>query len=288
VRQHHYEEIMFQLADSHIHLFRNGYAGRYGRGPAGLGSELEVYETLRRAHGIAAALVVGYEGDGIDPQNNAYLGELSASRPWMATLAYARPAELIRAADTERLLAGEHRGVAFYVTEPAVARALTAMAPDTWRPLDELRALVSVNAGPDGLRAVEEVASAHRDCAFLIAHLGSPGAYTDAPGRSEAKAVLAPLLRLAALPNVHVKISGLYAVSDPSWDFPHRQATPFVDLVLEHFGPGRCVWGSDFSPSLDFVSFEQTVHLVQLAGLAEDDRRLVMGGNLLQLLGMAT
>jgi predicted TIM-barrel fold metal-dependent hydrolase len=279
---------MFPLADSHIHLFRNGFTGRYGRSPAGSGSEVDVYETLRQAHDIAAALVVGYEDEGIDPQNNAYVRELAETRPWMATLAYARPAELRQASDTERVLAGGHHGVAFYVTDAAVAGALTAMAPDIWRPLDDHGALVSVNVTVDALPAVDEVASAHRGCQFLIAHLGSPGAYVDVPPRADAAARLAPLLRLAALPNVHVKISGLYAVSDPSWGFPHRQATPFVDLVLEHFGPGRCVWGSDFSPSLDFVSFEQTVHLVQLAGLAEGERRQVMGGNLLQLLRLTT
>ena len=278
---------MTSLADSHIHLFRNGYAGRYGRSPAGSGSEVDVYETLRRAHDISAALVVGYEDDGIDPQNNAYLRELAASRPWMATLAYLRPAELAHASLTERVLADGHVGVAFYVTERAVADALTSVESDTWRPLDEHGAIVSVNVVADCLPAVEAVASAHRECEILIAHLGDPGRYADVPQRSAAALSFAPLLRLAALPNVHVKISGLYAVSDPPHDYPHRQATPFVDLALEHFGPSRCVWGSDFSPSLDFVSFEQTVGLVQLAGLSGGDRRLVMGGNLLQLLRRA-
>ena len=52
---------MLAMADSHIHLFRMGYAGVYGRSPAGIGDEVDVYETFRHVHNIVAALVVGYE-----------------------------------------------------------------------------------------------------------------------------------------------------------------------------------------------------------------------------------
>ena len=70
---------------------------------------------------------------------------------------------------------------------------------------------------------------------------------------------LALLLALADHQNVMVKISGLYAISDPSHGYPHEAARPFIDLVLERFGPSRCLWGSDFSPALEHVSFPQTV-----------------------------
>lgn len=79
---------MLAIADSHIHLFRHGYAGVYGRSPAGAGDEVDVYETLRHVHNIVAALVVGYEDAQIDPSNNSYLRRLAETRGWMFTVAF--------------------------------------------------------------------------------------------------------------------------------------------------------------------------------------------------------
>jgi predicted TIM-barrel fold metal-dependent hydrolase len=76
------------VADAHLHLFRHGFPATRGGRVIEHRSEVEAYEALRRAHGIEAGLVVGYEADGIHPQNNRYIRELAAERPWMATLAY--------------------------------------------------------------------------------------------------------------------------------------------------------------------------------------------------------
>ena len=81
-----------------------------------------------------------------------------------------------------------------------------------------------------------------------------------------------PLLALAARSNVHVKFSGLYAVSVPDHDFPHDAAKPFVDVALEAFGPSRLLWGSDFPPALDFVSFPQAADARLLRLHARRDR----------------
>ena len=95
---------------------------------------------------------------------------------------------------------------------------------------------------------------------------------------------LAPLLVLAARGNINVKFSGLYAISAPDHDFPHSAAKPFVDVVLEAFGPLRLLWGSDFPPALDFVSFAQLADSRLLSGCTRAEVDGVMGGNLLRLL----
>ena len=202
----------------------------------------------------------------------------------MATLAYLRATDSHDAGGVERLLANGHVGVAVYLMDDTSAAAASSWSPDVWRPLDDAKAIVSINAAADSLPAVESIARAHEACRFLIAHLGDPGSHVEVPSPAAAAERLAPLLRLAELANVHVKVSGLYAVSDPPHAFPHVQATPFVDLVLDAFGPSRCLWGSDFSPSLDFVSFSQAADLPQLTRLGDAERELVMGANLLELL----
>lgn len=275
---------MLQLADSHIHLFRHGFAGLYGRSPAGAGSEVDAYEALRQVHNIAAALVVGYEGEGIDESNNEYLRSLAGTRSWMATVAYLRPFEPPSRARVEELLASGHRGISLFLLSPSAADAVAQWSRDIWRALEDQRAIVSLNVARDALPAMAQLARSTEGCSFAISHLGDPGRHRVVPTTAEAREQLAPLLALAEPTNVYVKISGLYAISDPSYGYPHPQSTPFVDLVLHAFGPRRCMWGSDFSPAVDHVSFEQTVHVPQLYGLGQSEYAQVMGETLLGLL----
>jgi predicted TIM-barrel fold metal-dependent hydrolase len=276
---------MTVLADAHLHLFRQGFTGRYGRGPYGLGQEIEAYEHFRAQHGIARGLVVGYEGSRIEPDNNRAIRALAATRPWMATLAYiAADASPDTAAIDARLDEG-HVGIALYLQEPAATESVLRWPAESWRRLNARRAIVSLNAFPPATAALAPLIEANSRCRFLFSHLGLPGRYREAPTTDAACERLAPLLQLAAFPNVLVKISGLYAVSDPAHGYPHASATPFLDILFERFGAARCCWGSDFSPALDFVSFAQAVDIPWLARLGSADFERVMGGNLLELLG---
>ena len=79
-------------------------------------------------------------------------------------------------------------------------------------------------------------------------------------------------------------MSGLYAISDPSHDYPHLSARPFMELAREAYGCRRLYWGSDFSPVLEHLSFAQTIDPLFRLGWSDRDMRDVMGGNLLRLL----
>jgi predicted TIM-barrel fold metal-dependent hydrolase len=273
------------LADAHVHFFRDGFPATRGGTVIEGRSDIDAYEALRIGHGIAAALVVGYEADGIDPENNAYVRGLAAARPWMATLAYlpVHPAPTLTT--IEALLAVGHAGLAVYLPDAVAASAFAAWPAESWGAAEERRAIVSLNARPEGIREAADVVRRHGDCTFLFAHLGLPGRYPTVPDTSEAAARIRPLLDLADCPNARVKISGLYAVSDPPEAHPHASARPFVELLLDRFGAARCLWGSDFSPALEFVSFAQTAAILWLDGLGPEERERVMGRNLLKLLG---
>ena len=52
------------------------------------------------------------------------------------------------------------------------------------------------------------------------------------------------------------------------------------DLLLERFDASNLHWGSDFSPALEFVSFEETIEVPRLASLPERDRALILGDGL--------
>jgi predicted TIM-barrel fold metal-dependent hydrolase len=85
------------------------------------------------------------------------------------------------------------------------------------------------------------------------------------------------VLTLARYPNVAVKVTAACTLS--------RRSFPFSDLweplgrVLDAFGIGRCMWGSDWTRALAFASYSQAVaafrdHLP----LSPGERTLLMGG----------
>jgi L-fuconolactonase len=273
------------IADAHIHLFQEGYPGRYGKGPYGLGHEVEIYERFRSQHSIESSLIIGFEGRGIEPDNNANIRRLAATRPWMITAAYIEPSARPDADAIEALMAQGHKGVSIYLRDAKDTAAVISWPKASWQKLNEREAIISLNATPEATDGLGNLIENYRRCVFLFSHLGLPGRYSAAANQRQASARLAPLLRLTPFPNALVKISGFYAVSDPPHAYPHEAAFQFLDIVLNRFGTERCCWGSDFSPSLDFVSFVQTISIPALDRLPAIDRERVMGGNLLNLIG---
>lgn len=272
------------LADAHLHLFRNGYPGRYGR-TGGIASDVEYYGALRGVHGIGKGLVVGYEAEGIDPDNNAYLRHLACRYEWIESLAFL-PSEPIAQPETvASMLADGHRGISLYLGTADEANKLAHWPQACFDLLNSASAIISLNATPEATLCLADLLPRLTGSVVMFSHLGLPGKLGAPPSDDEARERLQGLLGLQQHSGVMVKISGLYAVSDPSEAYPHSAAEPFVRTLLETFGPDRCLWGSDFSPCLDWVSFAQAVRLVQLESLSDAEYEKVMGGNLLRTLG---
>ncbi|WP_431727041.1 amidohydrolase family protein [Verrucosispora sp. TAA-831] len=272
-------------ADAHLHLFADGYPGRYGRSPAG-GQEIALYQDIRRVHGIDRALVVGYEGEPRFAGNNDYLAGLATRHPWIAPVAYVPPSG---PADGQlaRWWAAGFVGVAAYLAEPEAADRFADWVTGCAADLATAGAVLSLNATPAATRRLGPALAALDGCPVLFSHLGLPGSRPTPPTPQQATETLAALLDLARLPHVGVKISGLYAVSEPSHAWPHAAARPFVELLLDRFGSRRLYWGSDFPPSLDHVSFTQTLEPVGLDDLSPTERADVLGANLRRLLDRA-
>jgi L-fuconolactonase len=87
------------------------------------------------------------------------------------------------------------------------------------------------------------------------------------------------LARLAALPQVHCKLSGLVTEAGADWQVD--QLRPYVDTILGLFGPERVIWGSDW-PVLNLASdYTDWIHasVALLASVDEAGRRKVFGLN---------
>ena len=58
-----------------------------------------------------------------------------------------------------------------------------------------------------------------------------------------------------------------------------------TEELFDHFGPERLLWGSDFSPSLDFLSFPQTFELFnKMPFFNQENIKAILGENLLMLI----
>ncbi len=273
------------IVDAHLHLFRNGYGRFRGISPLGGMSDLETYARLMRAHDISAGLVICYEGERIDPSNNAYVREIAAENGWISSVAYLAPTPAPSVERIEALLEAGHCGVTLYLPDVATARMLCDWPPEVWQRLGRARAIVSLNARQQAIRQLRPLVERMQDCAFLFSHLGLPGIWSGTPARAAAAARLDPLLRLAGCANVGVKLSGFYAV-DPVP--PHNGARLYVELLAERFTPHNLHWGSDFSPVLEFSSFEATMAIPGLESLSSGDRDLMLGQALARKIAEAT
>lgn len=274
-----------KLADAHIHLFRRGYAARYGPAFART-NELQLYAAMRQEHGIGRALVVGYEGDRAFAGNNNDLATWRSRNDWIAALAYCHAARPPSLADLQKRRRS-FVGIALYAMSPEIAQALCAWPMPVTDWLAAHRSIISINVRAQFLPMLREFLRRLDGCAVLLSHLALPGSFRKPPTRAAARRIYVNVRATAAMPWVGVKVSGLYAISRPSHDYPHRSAHPFTQQAYDAFGPRRLYWGSDFSPSLEHVSFAQTIDAVKQAPIPARDLPAIMGGNLVKIIRRA-
>jgi L-fuconolactonase len=110
---------------------------------------------------------------------------------------------------------------------------------------------------------------------FVLDHIAKPPIKdgTIEPWKSQ-------LRRLAQLPNVHCKVSGMLTEADhKSWQA--EQFRPYLDVVFEAFGPSRLMYGSDWPVCLFAGNYEQAFRLVDdyVRHLTESERAGLFGGN---------
>jgi predicted TIM-barrel fold metal-dependent hydrolase len=127
---------------------------------------------------------------------------------------------------------------------------------------------------PGQMHAAAQLAARHPDTQIVINHTGMP-VDRDAAGHQEWRA---GMQILAQQPNVAVKISGL-AMLD--WRWTTGSLRPFVQQTLEIFGPGRCLFASNFPVDRLFGAFARQFSAYQslTATLSAAERAQVFATN---------
>lgn len=89
---------------------------------------------------------------------------------------------------------------------------------------------------------------------------------------------------LAAAPNVYLKLSGVGTFVRRTSPFRIEQPyasppPPYYEMALEAFGPGRLMWGSDYSPVSGRDGYEGALGsaIAALPGLSDAEQALVFG-----------
>lgn len=126
------------------------------------------------------------------------------------------------------------------------------------------------------LPAIGRIAHRHPNTRFLVDHLGMsrPG---EPPRWPE-------LLDLALRDNVSVKLTAVPTLSRQA--FPFLDLWPHLDAVLAAFGLARCAWGTDWTSTLDRLSYREGVDYIRETDrLSSTDKAQLMGGTIRRIYG---
>lgn len=273
-------------ADAHAHLFKPGWAEALPESCRLVQpDEPTVYAGLAAKHRVKYLLAVGYEGEARFAGNNDFLASVAAQHPWVRPVAYfASPSDL-SVTELEKWASKRFVGVSLYLFAGELIDSLGRVADDVWQWFARRKMLISVNAQGLHWRAWHAVLERHPQLRLVVSHLGLPAA-VDVPLELDmAREGVSDVISLSSYQQVHVKLSGFYALSKPGHDYPHETAWPYVHALLEAFGADRLLWGSDFFPAADFLSFPQTYALFEkMCFLSESDRAKIEGANLIRLI----
>lgn len=161
-----------------------------------------------------------------------------------------------------------------WLLRPDVGRGLGALA-DAGLVYD---LIVRPHQLPSAVRAAES----HPDLTFVLDHLGKPPIAAGEP-EPWATAVRA----LAVLPNTVCKLSGMVTEADPASWTPD-DLRPYADTVLDAFGPGRLMFGSDWPVCLLAASYGQVAGAAEelLKGLGDGEREEVFTATATRVYGL--
>jgi L-fuconolactonase len=116
------------------------------------------------------------------------------------------------------------------------------------------------------------------DTSMVIDHLGLQQPF-EPPPPAEPFADLPGVLKLAACPNVAIKITGACTLSHEA--FPYRDIWDPLGRIFDAFGIGRCMWGTDWTRAVALLTYQQAVDAFRVTDrLSDSDKATLMGGTL--------
>lgn len=154
-----------------------------------------------------------------------------------------------------------------------------------WDAIAELGLMFDALVRPAHLESLAGLLEQRPELACVIDHAAKPSV---ANGKDAAFWVWANWMQhIARESSAWCKVSGLVTEAGAGWSV--ETLRPFVDVLIQAFGPRRLIWGSDW-PVLNLAGdyarwFEATEAL--LSGLSREERAAILGGNALRAYQLA-
>jgi predicted TIM-barrel fold metal-dependent hydrolase len=161
------------------------------------------------------------------------------------------------------------RGVSTDPADPGIARVLAAAA----------RHSLPVNLLCWGrLEQVDATAARHPSTTLVIDHLGLQQPF-EPPPPEKPFAELPKVLKLAAHPNVVIKITGACTLAREP--YPYKDIWDPLGRIFDAFGLDRCLWGTDWTRATGLLTYQQGVDAFRVTDrLSNRDRAVLMGETL--------
>jgi L-fuconolactonase len=133
------------------------------------------------------------------------------------------------------------------------------------------------------LQQGRELIRRNPDTRIVVDHLGLQQPHVP-PVPAAPWAELSEVLALAAYDNVAVKITGACTLSREP--FPYADIWDPVCRIIDAFGIERCMWGTDWTRAVNFLSYAQGVDAFRATGrISPSDKARLMDGTLTRIYG---
>jgi L-fuconolactonase len=239
-------------------------------------------ETELAGVGVQSAVVVQVLNDPGETEDLLWLGRsrvVDAVVGWVDLLdpGVADRLDELSAHDSGTRLAGvRHQALA----EPDPAGWLVrAAAGPGLRALAERGLVFDLMLRPEHLEVAHDVVAAHPGTTFVLDHAGKAPVLSGW-GSDESRQWAALMVPLARQDHLLVKLSGLTTMADLE-HWTSQDLAPYVDHLLECFGPQRLVFGSDWPVSRRAASYPRTIATARdlVERLAPAERAAVLSAN---------
>jgi L-fuconolactonase len=127
----------------------------------------------------------------------------------------------------------------------------------------------------DQLKYISQFVATFPNQRFVIDHIAKP----DIKNRS-IEEWKGEIEKIAKHENVYCKISGM--VTEANWkSWKQEDFDPFIDVVIEAFGPNRIMYGSDWPVCLVAGSYKRVLNIVKeyFSSFSPSEQQLFFGGN---------
>lgn len=133
------------------------------------------------------------------------------------------------------------------------------------------------------LEQVRPLAARNPNTMLVIDHLGLQQPF-EPPMPPKPFGDLPKLLKLAAHDNIVVKITGACTLSHQP--FPYNDIWDPLGRIFDAFGFNRCMWGTDWTRAVAFLTYKQGVEAFRVTDrLSDSDKAALMGGTLQRVYG---